>query len=194
MKSLKERIEKKYRWLKIYHWLVVPVFVASIPCAIGQPEPACIDTYVLDAAVTKAGTSIAYQAGSFIYTPVGKTYSIEGYAGTTFKAGRRIELNPGFQVQAYGMFTATIEGCKTSPISLGNIAVFPNPTTGLLTINSPTIINFVRLTDMNSFTQIEKLDVNANALDLDVSELKNGFYILEIISGKIIQKVRIEKN
>jgi hypothetical protein len=36
--------------------------------------------------------------------------------------------------------------------------------------------------------------VNVNALDLDLSDLKNGFYILEIIMGKNIQKVRIEKN
>jgi Secretion system C-terminal sorting domain len=200
MKSITERIKKKYHWLTRYYWLVVPVFVVSIPCAMGQPEPTptCgADVYVLNATVINAGTSVAYQAGSSIYTPTGagKTYSIEGYARANFKAGKRIELNPGFEVQSKGSFTATIEVCKPSSINPSAIDVFPNPTTGVLTINSPNnIINSVRVTDMNALTKLEKWEVNVNALDLDLSDLKNGFYILEIIMGKNIQKVRIEKN
>jgi Secretion system C-terminal sorting domain len=200
MKSLLEKIEQKVRLLKRRYWLVVPVFIVSIPCALGQPEPTCVDTYALDPAVIKAGNVVAYHAGSAIYTPtINPTiggYIVEAYAKASFQAGRRIELNPGFQVKSNGSFRATIEVCTIPTFSTasGSVSVFPNPTTGALTINSPTTINSVRLTDINGLMKMEKWDINVNVFDLDVSEFKNGFYILEIISGKSIQKVRIEKN
>jgi hypothetical protein len=47
--------------------------------------------------------------------------------------------------------------------------------------------------DMNGFLQLEKTDINDTSFSLDISQLKPGFYILEIMADKSVETVRIEK-
>jgi hypothetical protein len=61
--------------------------------------------------------------------------------------------------------------------------VFPNPTTGLVTINIETCIKRISLSDHTGSQMISK-NINTQRYQLDLSELKNGVYYLQILTDK----------
>ena len=93
---------------------------------------------------------------------------------------------------------ASIE--ENSPVV--NLGLFPNPTTGLLTIN-------FELANNNASTTINLIDLNGklikviptnylsngfNRLNVDISEVPQGIYFVTIQSGSDVITRRIIKN
>ena len=77
--------------------------------------------------------------------------------------------------------------------SLNNsIKVFPNPTTGIVSISSPenAIINIIEIVDVLGKTVSLK---TKNTSQVDISEFSNGIYILKIHSGATIFQKKIMK-
>lgn len=70
--------------------------------------------------------------------------------------------------------------------------VYPNPFNSEITITADTQINSLQLIDMTGRTVIE-LDINASYSTLDLSYLKNGFYMLLVHSESGIQIVKLQK-
>ena len=151
----------------------------------------------LEAQTIKSGEEVSYDAPNAIYTIPGKQFIVESEGYAKLKAGRRIELNPGFSVEYKGSFSATLEDPAPIPADESGATifkVFPNPTDGLLNVASPQNVDMIRLTDLSGLAVIEQTAIDLADFSIDVSKVKPGFYILEIISGKLIEKIRVERN
>jgi uncharacterized repeat protein (TIGR01451 family) len=72
------------------------------------------------------------------------------------------------------------------------IKMFPNPTTGLLTIETNKIIN-VKVSDITGRKILDE-DCQDNKIQIDLSDIKKGIYILEIKTEKTVysEKVIVE--
>lgn len=71
-------------------------------------------------------------------------------------------------------------GIETLSIAVG---VFPNPTTSALTITAAETISSIRIVDASGKTQYAEKDINANKYTLDVSQLANGTYEVQLQAG-----------
>jgi hypothetical protein len=173
-------------------WLIIALVSLLSLTAAGQD---CNDTAYLESQTIKAGEIINIVAGTINGQP-GKQFVIEKDGRATLKAGKRIELNTGFKALSGSGLTAIVELCDPiiTPPADESVDVFPNPTDGVINVKSSYEVSGVRLTDMSGFLQLEKTDINDVAFSLNISSLKAGFYILEIMAGKsVMVKVRIEK-
>jgi hypothetical protein len=148
----------------------------------------------LETQTVKLGEEVSYTAIDGIYTIATKSFIVESEGYAKLMAGKRIELNPGFRVEYMGGFSATVQ--EIIPVvepATSLFAVFPNPTDGQLTITSSQNIDAVRLIDMNGLAIMEQTGISSTDFSMDISTAKSGLYILEIASGKVVEKVRIEK-
>jgi hypothetical protein len=173
-------------------WVSVVVFVFLLPHTMAAQD--CTSTAYLESQTIKAGELITIVAGTVNGQP-GKQFIIEKDGYAVLQAGKRIELNNGFQALPGSGLFASIVPCDpddTSPTE-EPLAVFPNPTDGIINIKAPYKISALQLMDMNGFLQLEKTDINDTSFSLDISQLKPGFYILEIMADKSVETVRIEK-
>ena len=152
---------------------------------------------VLETQTIQSGQEVLYATANSIYAPPDTEFIVEKGGNAILKAGKRIELNTGFKILEGGRLSATLEKVEDTPPGDGgkeNVAVFPNPTDGVLNVSSPQSVNSIRLIDMSGLTVMEQSDINKTDFSLDISEVKSGFYILEIIADKTIEQIRIEKN
>jgi hypothetical protein len=173
-------------------WLIITLVLLFSLSAAGQD---CNDTVDLQSQTIPAGEMISIVAGTINGQP-GKQFVIEKDGRATLKAGKRIELNAGFKALSGSGLTAIIEQCDPiiTPPADESVDVFPNPTDGVINVKSSYEVSGVRITDMSGFLQLEKTGINDVAFSLDISSLKAGFYILEIIVGKSVMiSIRIEK-
>jgi Flp pilus assembly pilin Flp len=84
----------------------------------------------------------------------------------------------------------------SQPISLNEISIYPNPTSGKLTIeNGQLIIKNIEITDITGKTIINyQLSIDNYQFEIDLSGLNNGIYFIsiqtdnEIFTSKIIKK------
>ncbi len=73
--------------------------------------------------------------------------------------------------------------------------VYPNPSNGMMTVNFSDIqINSITVTDLNGRV-VSALEVNATTIDANLSELKNGLYIMNVVSekGAVQKRIAIQK-
>jgi hypothetical protein len=148
----------------------------------------------LKSEIVPYGVDVLYTAANTIYSVADAPFIVEPGGKAELKAGNRIELNPGFQVLSGGIFFATLESTESIPTDdKESVTVYPNPTEGLINIVSPTMVDVARLLDSNGDKAIEQTEINASAFSMDLMFVKPGIYILEIISGKVMQQIRIEK-
>jgi hypothetical protein len=94
-------------------------------------------------------------------------------------------------------FTGSVTGIKNQNVST-KLAVFPNPSTGNLTLDLSSISDkqvIVTIFDLqgNKIKQIQGLQVSSNAT-IDISELAQGNYLLNIISKTEIITSKFIKN
>ena len=81
----------------------------------------------------------------------------------------------------------------TDENDLTDIQLFPNPFDNIIMITSSTIINTLRLHDLEGRI-LENLQVESNAISLDMNKLSSGMYILTMVTnGKIIMRKVIKK-
>jgi hypothetical protein len=73
-------------------------------------------------------------------------------------------------------------------------SVFPNPVRGILTVQSQQNIDNLRLLDMSG-RQVYNVNVNGFEANVDVRNLNQGLYILQIISGTQVKthKIQVER-
>ncbi|MBL0330154.1 MAG: T9SS type A sorting domain-containing protein [Bacteroidetes bacterium] len=113
------------------------------------------------------------------------------------KNGFLVRVNSNF-AGAYRSEEVAIENnMKVAKFELSQLSVYPNPTNGLTTI---AIDNFdatntnYKLVLYNSVGQLmQQLDVTSNKTDIDLSDYKNGLYILSFSDGVNTSVVRISK-
>lgn len=74
--------------------------------------------------------------------------------------------------------------------------VYPNPTTGVLTVDMShaSVINSIEVIDLNGRSVINNQAVNAGSTQLDLSTLQNGFYIIKVDSmmGTALKRVAVQ--
>jgi hypothetical protein len=171
----------------------VVAFVFLLPLTMAAQD--CKTTAYLESQTIKAGELITIVAGSIIGQP-GKQVIIEKDGHAVLQAGKRIELNYGFKALTGSGLIASVIPCDPdgTPPTEDPVSVFPNPTDGILNIKAAYKISAVRLMDMSGFLLLEKTDINDSAFSLDISEVKPGFYILEILADKsVTETIRIQK-
>ena len=153
----------------------------------------CKTTAYLDSRTIKAGEQFTITAGEII-NPPGKQFVIEQDGRVALQSARRIELNYGFKALSGSGLTASVVACDPDGTPPEPSVVYPNPTDGIITIKASYKMSAVQLTDMRGQLQLQKTGINDTALTLDLSNLKSGYYILEIIVDKsVAESIRIEK-
>jgi hypothetical protein len=94
-------------------------------------------------------------------------------------------------------FTITVDNCASiDEITDDLLIVYPNPTSGSLSISGETLINYKSLEFIDASGRIvSKWTINGNPMNLDLSNFANGNYNLKIVgSDKIVlKKIQIKK-
>ena len=93
-----------------------------------------------------------------------------------------------------GRFTVHFEteNLGVTEINIENIAIYPNPTKGVVTIKSPNAtINSITIFDLNGRKVLEAQQVSNNEYRLNLSELKTSIYYATIKteSGTVTKKI-----
>lgn len=143
----------------------------------------------------------------------GGTVTVAANTSVTFKAGDQILLKPGFTVAAGGNFRGGLEYCddfvidycsgvgsreakaETPAIEVKNgevlINVYPNTTTGLVTINtSNSIIRSVEVVSLNG-SRILSLAPVSTETQVDLSPFASGVYVVRITHEKGIETRKV---
>jgi hypothetical protein len=159
-----------------------------------------VATFYLKNETIAGGDRVTYLATHEIVSSETEQFIIEPGAQVTLKAGKRIELLPGFKAE--GNFSGTIETPEDiafdeesfSKVDEHNVSMFPNPSSDAVNILAPYLIRSVKIIDMNGEMIMEEGSINDKAFTMDISGLKNGLYIIEISSQENVKKLRFEKN
>jgi hypothetical protein len=154
------------------------------------------DNYFLENRTIQSQEEVTIIAMQNIYNQPGNEYIVDIGGSAVLRAGKRIELREGFKVVKGGRLSASAENFFPSEEYPGETSptVSPNPTLGLLNIVSPENVTSIRLTDMTGLQLMEQKDINQSEFSIDISKVDPGFYILEIVSYRSAETVRIEKN
>ncbi len=199
--------------------------VTIMPNQSGCPSPvnlyACGDYSI--GPYNMGATNTVYAGGpSSVCTPgVAGAFTVESGGIINMKAGVNIQLQPGFTVKAGGKFAATIgvpcqdgvdfrtaspvvnsNNVLSTPVASGNsVNVYPNPTTGLITIkfsyaktSSAISIKVLDLIGQQVYEQLVDQAQQGKAI-INLSEQPAGIYIVQVTSGSNVstQKVILEK-
>lgn len=165
------------------------LFIVAFLSAIMLKAQDCNTTTYLESQNVKPGEIVTFSAGTIIHQP-DKQFVVEGTA--SLQASKRIELSYGFKALPGSVLRAEVTPCD--PDKADPVVVYPNPTDGVFTVKASYQIDAVRLSDMSGTVQLQKTDIKDTAITLDITKLKSGYYILEVISGKeVVEAVRIEK-
>ena len=70
------------------------------------------------------------------------------------------------------------------------ITLYPNPTKDMLTIESETLFDDIKITSLEGKTMFEQKDINALQHTIKLSNMPNGLYFLELYKGKILRGVK----
>lgn len=133
---------------------------------------------------TPSSSLSANTGSSVIASPtVTTTYIVTGYDGSTCKTSTSL--------------TVTVSTCTGIDNIANNtaISVYPNPSNGLVTISAPLANETTTLyiTDMIG-KEVFKADVKDANMNLDLTNLQKGLYMLSIVNGKNkqVQKLVIQ--
>jgi Secretion system C-terminal sorting domain len=149
----------------------------------------------LEPITIQSGKEKLFYGAKIRYELSGQYFSVENGAKTEMKASNRIELGTGFKVEVGGNFQASIDK-EYKPVSTNSendFAVFPNSVKNKVTIQAPENIQRIRVIDINGVAQLEYKDVGQSVLDLDLSGMQTGFYVVEIITNSNVERRRIVK-
>lgn len=79
-----------------------------------------------------------------------------------------------------------------SDVDSVEVSVYPNPVINELNISSASPINQVKIFDLTG-SLVQAFKVNSNDIQLNLSSLKQGVYVAQIITAKGIQTVKVIK-
>ncbi len=169
------------------------VFILAFLSVFVLKAQDCNTITYLESQTVKAGDIVTIGAGTIVNQP-GKQFVVENSGNAALQGSKRIELNYGFKALAGSVMKATVVPCDPNEPPADPVVVYPNPTDGVFTVKASYKIDGLRLTDTSGIVQLEKSDVNDTSISLDISKLKSGYYLLEVIVGKsVMETVRIEK-
>lgn len=169
-------------------FIVVVAFLSSLSLRAQD----CDATVLLESQTIKSGSSVTFVAGTIINQP-GKQFVVDNGGSAALQASKRIEIYYGFKAMPGSVVRAVAAPCDPDQ-PIDPVVVYPNPTDGMFTVKASYKIDAVRLTDMDGMVQLVKTDVGSTSVDLDITKLKQGYYILEVIAGKdVVEAIRIEK-
>lgn len=189
---------KELRGYRIHILRAIVLTLLAILSFEATAQEECVDTFYLESESIKAGQQVVYRASIAIVCTEGKQFIVDDKGQAVLTAGGRLEFNPGFAVLTGGGLSATIEKCG-GPIPPKDpvkdlLNVFPNPTDGVLNVKAPYKVTAARILDSNGAVLFVQKDINDFSFTLDISKAKPGVYLLEILSDKTSEKVRIVKN
>lgn len=88
--------------------------------------------------------------------------------------------------------TEFVTALGTQQHSLANLAVYPNPSTGMITVRSESTIENISVSDVMG-KKIMTRNFSSDNVSIDISDLSSGVYFLAVQSGRQMQTVRIVK-
>jgi hypothetical protein len=171
--------------------MLIPFYIYLLPFSSNAQD--CTSTIYVEAQTVKAGQLVTISGGVINAQP-GKQIVVEQDGRLIIQASRRIELNYGFKALNGSGLSASIVACDPGGPDPGSTVVYPIPTDRLLHVKAAYTFSAFRLSDMSGATLLVGRDINDTTATLDLTSLKSGYYILEIIVGKsVAEMVRIEK-
>ena len=103
-------------------------------------------------------------------------------------AGNILQVNEGMDTTMVGYFPTGI-----TPVANDNnrVQIFPNPANNNLMVTSEIAAIEIKITDVLDKEVITYIPQNAHYTQLDVSELSNGIYFVEVMTGKGVSTQRV---
>jgi hypothetical protein len=123
-----------------------------------------------------------------------------------------VKLNEALEIDTVFIPGLIYDSLCTQPISFGSITidcfcpsptgtdeesiittkttVYPNPVKDFLTISAPEKLKSMRLINVFGQTVCERMKINSNKIEIDVSSFSFGIYFLEIINDKDSQMIQ----
>jgi hypothetical protein len=184
----------------------------------GNPyEPECYDdTINLCEEYLYVTTPVVSPDTSFEQRQIGITAvnTIQSGARAIYQAGHYVSLEPGFNAVTGSVFLAQIESCTPQTIvensgrpayipeiyqeeislvkdlstAESEFSVFPNPTTGLITVRSKTDVGIFSVTDINGKELLSVKGNGSNEQIIDLTRLASGVYFVNA-DGVLVQKI-----
>ena len=175
--------------------------LVSLICAlthlIGRAQ--CPATWNFVSPTNDFNSVLGYYESSLSITASNK---VIGTSRITYDADVLVKLKPdvdpanpsagGFKAKTSTFFKAIIDGCggitktKEIPKSSINLRIAPNPTSGILTFEVPSMANTsmrYRITDLTGRLIVEKyITMNSSRQTIETTTLHTGLYFLQVIS------------
>lgn len=189
-------------------FLLSPVEIDAISdqlCSIQETE--CIPHLIMTSPIDDVHAPIQdNQQASISITASNR---INSEAVGIYHAGKTIVMLPGFYSQSGSRFRAYIEDCSNRFIGRGlaqkqlfeeksnkpynKISLYPNPANQKVTIENNELIKSLQILSIDGKLILDE-EINTNHYELDVSNYKNGIYIIitktksgNILSSKLIK-------
>ncbi|WP_220763725.1 T9SS type A sorting domain-containing protein [Flavobacterium sp. UMI-01] len=116
---------------------------------------------------------------TFQYTA---TEEVAGHTLQIFAAGAQ----GATQTQRFNINVSNSATLSTPSVELNAVGVYPNPTTGNLTLDSNELINGIEVYDLLG----KNVKTFKNTNEINISDLNNGTYILKTDNGKIAKIIK----
>ncbi len=183
-----------------YTWTSSGTYYDTIPNAAG-----CDSLMTIDLTIIVVDTSVTQNGATLTANTSGATYQwLDCNNAYSIISG---ETNQSFTVTANGSYAVEIieNGCTDTSFCYvvntldineeelnNNIAIYPNPTTGIITIEG----NKIKLIEVRDIQGqlISQFVLNTEKFNIDLSEQPKGVYFLTIKTdkGNVIEKVILE--
>ena len=159
---------------------------ASYKLTVGTAQTAVAQTTILATETGLANTTFALKTYTFIPTTSGVYYF--GFLDNS-------PINAGTQALILDNFTVT-QALATTDFLSGKFSVSPNPANDVITISNANdiLVNGITLTDLNGrMVKSAKYD-NLSNVQINVSDLSSGVYMMNITSKEGTATKKIIKN
>ena len=108
------------------------------------------------------------------------------------------DLSNGFLIYKFDFFYEGKNECFEVENVLLEMSIFPNPTFGKITIQSPILQSGntqIKVFDMNGKLLLGKIEIQRESAEIDLSHLPNGMYVIQLINQEhfVQQKVVLTK-
>ena len=153
----------------------------------GQDPSYASENYSVYVASTPAIAN-ATQLGTYVATDVWKEHhlSLAAYKGQTiYIAFRHHDVHDMFYLDIDDVAISTEAMAGINDVATANVAIYPNPTTGMINIDVENYVNSI-ITDIAGHTVM-----TTEKSTIDLSNLSNGVYFVRVntTNGSAIQKV-----
>lgn len=123
------------------------------------------------------------------------SFNSEGMEENTYFANLRITSNDSDNTLLIIPVTLEVETViSVNEIQQSDISLFPNPASNQLQIRSNHLIERISITDISGKTIYMEID-NSHQTALDITNLKNGLYLIQVITnqGTFAKKIQVIK-